>query len=194
MRPYPPCKTAPKVPVGPPQLHRRLVEVGMKQWIYHGPVVPLQELKGVQTLRSNTSPNTVLEAMKDNLPETGRDTDCTLTGAETERDTTETGVKSERVTVVAIGTDGTTKINAIIAHTGIVILLTIVPTGTGSPSIAGNGLSTTQGSVIVTGPLTAITAAGPEKTGAVIGGSTVIPTARTLIVAGGGRRRVENPG
>lgn len=145
-------------------------------------------------LRNNTNPSTVLEAMKDNLPETGRETDCTLTGAETERDTTETGVKSEKMTVVAIGTDGTTMINAIIAHTGIAFLLIIVPTGTGSLSIAGSGLSTTPRNGIVTGPLTAITAVSLERTGAVIGGSTVIPTARKLIVAGGGKRRVENHG
>lgn len=31
LRPYPPRQTAPKAPLGPLQLHRRLAEVGMKQ-------------------------------------------------------------------------------------------------------------------------------------------------------------------
>ncbi len=198
VRPYPPHRTAPKAPMGSLQLHRRLAEVGMKQWIYHRPGVCQQGLKDVQMLRSNTSPSPVLEAMKDSLPETGRGTDYTLTGAETGRDTTGTGVRREKVTVIAIGTDGTTEItNAIIARTGIVCLLTIVTTGTGSLSVAGRGLSTTPESAIATGALTittTITTTGPEKTGSVSRGDTVIPTARSLTVAGGGRRRVENPG
>lgn len=198
MRPYPPRQTAPKAPMGSLQLHRRLAEVGKKQWIHHRPEVRQQGLKEVEMLRSNTSPSPVLEAMKDNPPETGRETDCTLTGAETGRDTTGTGVRSEKVTVIVIGTGGTTEItNAIIARTGIVCLLMIVTTGTGSLSVAGRGLSTTPGSAIATGALTittTITTTGPERTWTVSGGDMVIPTARSLTVAGGGRRRVENPG
>lgn len=135
--------------------------------------------------------------MKENLPETGRETDCTLTAAETGRDTTETGVRSEKVTVVVIVTDGITENTAIIALTGIACLLTIVPIGTGSLNVVGSGLSTTPGSVIVTDALTittTITITGPEITGTESGGHRNIPTAKSLIVAGGGRRRVENPG
>lgn len=165
----------------------------MKQWIYHRPVVRQQGLKDVQMLRSNTSPSPVLEAMKDNLPETGRKTDCALTGAETRRDTTEKGVMREKVTVIVVGTDGTEITATIIARTGIVCLHTIVTTGTGSLSVTGSGPPTTPGSVIATGALTittTITTTGPERTGTVSGGDTV----RSLIVAGGGKRRVENPG
>lgn len=197
MRPYPPRQNAPKAPMGPPQLHRRSAELRTTQWINHRPVLHQQGLKGVQVLRSNTSLSPVLKAMKDNLLETGRETDCTLTGAETERDITGTGVRSEKVMVIAIGTDGTTEITSTIARTGIACLLTIVPPGTGTLNVAGNGLSITPGSVIVTGALTittTITTTGPERTGTAGGGDTVIPTARSLTVAGGGRRRVENPG
>lgn len=164
----------------------------MKQWRYHRPVVHQQGLKDIQMVRSHPSPSPVLEAMKDNLPETRRETECTLTGAETGRNTTGTGVRSVTVTVIVIDTDGIIEITTIIAHTEIAHLTT-VRTGTGSPSVAGNGLSTTPGSATMTGTAT-ITATGPERTGDVSGGGMVIPTVRGHIVVGNGRRRVENPG
>lgn len=164
----------------------------MKWCIYHRPVVHQKGLKGVKRVRSHTSPSPVVEAMKDNLPETGRKTECILTGAETGRDTIGTGVRNAKVRVNVIGTEGTTEIT-IIARTEIALLFTIVLTGTGSLSVAGNGLSTTPGSVTMTGPAT-VTATDPERNGAMSGGETVIPTTRDLIVAGSIRRRVESPG
>lgn len=95
--------------------------MGMKQRIYHRPLIGQQELKDARMLRSISSPSPVLEAMKDKLPETGRETDSTLTGAETRRDTTGTGVRSEKATAIDIGTDGTPEIpTTIIARTEIV--------------------------------------------------------------------------
>lgn len=174
MWPYPLCQIAPKAPVGPLQLLRRLAEVGMKQRIYHRAVVHQQGLKGVQMVRSYTSPSPVQEAMKDNLPETGRETDYTLTGAETGRETTGTGVRSVKVMVNVIGTDGITEITSVLARTEIA-LLTVVPTGTGTLNSTVNGLCTMPGSVTVTGTATII-ATGQERTGAVSAGDMDIPT------------------
>lgn len=161
----------------------------------------------VQMLKNSTSLIPVLEAVKDNLPEKGRETDITpLTGAETETDTTGTGVRSETVTAIVIGTDGSTETTTTIVHTGIVCLLTTVPTRTGrlsaagspsdagSPSAAGSGPFTTPGSEIVTGALTittTTTTTDTEKTGTVSGGGMAITTARSLTVAQGGIRTVE---
>lgn len=191
MRPYLPRQTAPKAPMGLPQLHRGLAEVRVKQRIHHRVVIHQQGLKDTQMLKSNTSLSPALEAMKDNIPDTGRETDNTLTGAETGRDITGTGVRSERVTVIVTGTDGTTEITII--ATGIACLLVIVPTETGSLSVAGSGSHTTRGRLIATGALTITTTTAQERTLDVSGGDTVIPTALSLIVAGSGSRRVENP-
>lgn len=46
----------------------------MKSRLPYRPVANQQELKGVQTVRNLTSPTPVLEAVKDNLPETGKRT------------------------------------------------------------------------------------------------------------------------
>lgn len=148
-----------------------------------------QGLKDALILRSSTNLSPVPGAMKDDLHET----DYTLTGAETGGETTGTGVKCEKVTVIVIGTGASTEIT--IAQTGIVCLLTAVTTGTGSLSVAGSELPTTPESVIVTGVLTITTTitTDPERTGNVSAEDTVIPTTRTHIAAGGGSRTVEIP-
>lgn len=150
-------------------------------------------------LRSISNPIPVPEAMKDDPPEKERGTSCTpLTGAEKGSDITGTEVRSERVTVIVIGTGGNTEITSTITvHTGIVCLPRTATTGTGSLSVAGSEPLTTQGSVIVTGALTITTTTtntAPEKTETVSGGGKVIPTARSRTVAGGGSRTVENLG
>lgn len=128
--------------------------------------------------------------MKDNPPETGIETDCTLIGAEIERDITGTGVRSEKVTAIATDPGGTTEITINnIDHIGTVCLSMIATTGMWSLSVAGSEL-TTQGSVIGIGALTItiIIATTAERTGNVSGGDTVTPTEMTLTAAGGGRR------
>lgn len=198
LRPYPPRQTAPRAPPGSVQLHRRLASVGMKPRVYHRPIVHQQGLKDVQMLKSSTSPIPVLEAVKDNLPGKGRETDSTpLTGAESETDTTGTGVRSETATAIAIGTDGSTATTTTIVHTGIVCLLMTAPTRTGSLSAAGSGPLTTPGSATATGALTittTTTTTATEKTGTASGGGTATATARSLTVARGGSKTVETHG
>lgn len=144
-------------------------------------------------VRSYTSPSPVQEAMKDNPPETGTETDYTLTGAETGREATGTGVRSVKVKVAnGIGTDGITEITSVLARTEI-DLLTVAPTGTGTLNSTVNGLCTMAGSVTVTGTATII-ATGQERTGAVSAGDMVILTGRGHQVAGSEEMSVENHG
>lgn len=143
-----------------------------------------------QILRSITSPSPVLEAMKDNLP----GTDCTLTVVEKERDTTETGVKSETVTVIVIGTEETTEITATIAPTGIVCLILNATTGTRSATVTGSGVPDTLGSATVTGTLIITATTDPETMWTVSKGDTDTPTTRSLTAVEGGSRRAENLG
>lgn len=142
-------------------------------------------------LRSSTSTNPAVEEMKDSLSESGRETVCTLTGAETETDTTE--VKSGRVTVIATVTGGTTEITTT-ARTEIDFLHTIVITETGSLSGAGTGTLNTQESGTVTAAPTITTATDQERTGKEGREDMATPTATNPVGAGGGRMRVENPG
>lgn len=162
----------------------------MKSWLPHRLVVDQQGLKGVQTVRSLTSRNHVQETVKDSLPETGKRTGYILTGGETRKDTTGTGVRS--VMVIAVSTDGTINITTILAPTE-TALLTVAHTGTGSLVIIGNGLSTTPGTGTVTS-IPTTTATGPERNGAVSGGHTIIPTMEGLRVIGSGKRSTENSG
>lgn len=98
---------------------------------------------------------------------------------------------------IVIATDETTEITVTeTALTGIACL-TIAPTGTGSLSVAGSGLTTTPGSEIVTGARTITTTmntTGPGRTGVGSEGDAVIPIASSLIAAEGGRTRVETSG
>jgi len=130
--------------------------------------------------------------MKDNPPETGRETDCTLTIAETGRDTTGTGVHCAKVTVSVIGTDETTEIT--IAHTRIVCFLLNATTGTGILSIVGSDLLCIQGSTAVTGAPTITVTTTNVLSWIMSGGGTIPPTMRSLTAVGGGIRTVENPG
>lgn len=166
----------------------------MKQRIYRKIVDNVQILKDIQMERSHPIPRSVPETMKDNLSETRRGTEHTLTGAETSRDITgtETGVRNVKVIVIVIGTDGTIEITTTIARIEIV-LHTVIHTGTGTLSVAEKGLRTTTGSVTTTGPTT-LTTTGPEMTGAVSGGDTVIPLVTGLMITGSGKRRDEIPG
>lgn len=195
-RPYPTRRTAP--PGSVQQLHRRIASAGMKQRIHHRPIVHQRGLKDVQMLKSSISPIPVLEAVKDNLLEKGRETDCTpLTGAKSGTDTTGTGVRSETMTAIVTGTDESTETTTIIVRTGIVCPLTTAPTRTGSPSVAGSGPFTIRGSAIETGALTITTTTtnnDTETTGTVSGGGTATPTVRSLTVARGGSRTVETLG
>lgn len=165
----------------------------MKPRIYHKLNVQQQGLKDIRILRSSISPSLVLVAMKDYLPETGKD--CTLTLAEIEKDTTGIGVTNEKATAIVTGTDGTTK-TVTTASTGIVSPLLDVTTGNGRPSVTGSEPSSTLGSVIVTGALTITTtiATGRERTLTMSEGDMVTPTERSLVAVGGGCRIVETPG
>lgn len=151
-------------------------------------MVHQQELMDKWTIRVSSSPNPVLEGMRGSPLQTGRETDCALTTADTERDTTGTGVQHKTVTVTVIVTDETTE--STVARTGIVCLLLNVSTGTGSWIIIGSELSRTTGITIVTGAPTITTTSGLIE--ATSGGDT--PTVTSLTVAGGGSRTVEGHG
>lgn len=137
-------------------------------------------------LRSSLSPSPVTESMKDNPPETGRETDSTLMLAETGRDTTGTGARN--------GRDGTTEITAIIARTGIVPLFKNAPKETGILSVDGNETVIPLETAIVTEALITTTTANDPGRMWIAGGRDTITTARTLIVSAGGTKKVEIPG
>lgn len=152
---------------------------------------PQQQLKNALILRSRTRPNLVPEAMKDDFPETGRETDRTLPGAETGRDTTGTGV--EKVMLIVIGTDGTVEITITTVQTGIHTIIS----GILSLSVTGGELCTTPESVIMIGAptiTTTTTTADTERTQTASAGDMVITTVRSLTAGGGGSRTVGNPG
>lgn len=163
----------------------------MKPRIYHKINVQQQGLKDVRILRSSISPSLVLVAMKNDLPETGKD--CTLALAEIEKDTTGIGVTNEKATMIVTGTDGTTK-TVTTASTGIVSPFLDVTTGNGRPIVTGSEPSSTLGSVIATGALTITTATGQERTLTMSEGDMVTPTERSLVAVGGGCRIVKTPG
>lgn len=141
-----------------------------------------QGLKDAPTLRSNPSPSPVLEEGKDRHPGTERET-----GAETRTDTTGTGARCERETETDIGTDEILGIVLGIAtntaRTRTAWFRTTGPTGTGTPIVAGTGLSSHPGSG--SGTITT-----PEMIGVTSGGDTVTRTERI----GVGSRRAESPG
>lgn len=125
--------------------------------------------------------------MKDNPPETGRETDSTLMLAETGRDTTGTGARN--------GRDGTTEITAIIARTGIVPHLKNAQRETGILSVDGSELFISLETAIMTEALTitTTTANSPGRMW-IVGGRDTVTTVRTLTVSAGGTKKVEIPG
>lgn len=207
-QPYPTRQTVPPGPAQRP--HKRLAWVGMKPTIHRRPIVHQRRLKDVQMLKSSASPIQVVEAVKDNFPEKGRERNRTpLTGAETGTDTTGTGARSKTTTAIVIGTDASTETTTTTVRTGIVWTLTTALTKTGRLSAAGNsivagnlsaagrGPFTTRGSAIATGAPTITTTTitnDTETTGTASGGVTATPTVTNLTVAQGGSRTVETLG
>lgn len=172
-----------------------LAAVEMKQRTYHRAAGRVRPRKDVQTAaRSRPIPSSAPGKMKDNVSETGSETERTLTGAETSRDITgtETGVRSAKVTPSVIGTGGTIEINTTTARTE-TVPHTLTHTGTGTRSAAGRGLRSTLTGTVTTSGHTIHTTTAPGTTGAGIGGATVTTTRMKLTITGSGRRRDEIP-
>lgn len=160
----------------------------MKQRMYHEAAGCVQMWKDAQiAARSPPIPSSVLGNMKDNRSESGSETDCTLTGAETSRDITgtETGVRSATDTggTIAITTSTT-------ARTG-TARHTATRTGTGTLSAAERGLHSTLTGTVTTSALTTHTTTAAGTTGAGIGGATATTMRTKLTTTGSGGRRDE---
>lgn len=160
----------------------------MKRRTPYRPMVHQQELRDNWNISVSSSPSPVLKGMNGSPLQTGSETGCALTTADTERDTTGTGVQHKTATVTAVATDETTETST--ARTGIVCLLLNVDTGTGSSIIIGSELPRTTGATTATGAPTIPATSG--SMGATSGGDTLTVTSLTAV--GGGSRTVEGHG
>lgn len=167
--------------------HRMLAAVEMKRRTHHEAAGRVQIRKEAQmAARSPPIPSSVPENMKDNPSESGSETECTLTGAETSRDITgtETGVRS------ATGTGGTIAITTTTARTE-TAPHTATRTGTGTLSAAERGLRSTLTGTVTTNAPTIHTTTAAGTTGAGIGGPTAMTMRTKRTITGSWRRRGE---